>query len=83
MTDQITRKRLPSEVYGQIIDYSDGVPLFVGKPVPRLDIPDKCTGRFVPYADDLVILCRRDNAEAALHHLREIMGKLKLTVNVL
>ena len=33
------------------------------------------------YADDLVILCRRGNAEAALHHLREIMGKLKLTVN--
>ena len=33
------------------------------------------------YADDLVILCRRGNAEAALHHLREIMGTLKLTVN--
>jgi hypothetical protein len=28
-----------------------------------------------------VILCRRGNAEAALHRLREIMGKLKLTVN--
>jgi RNA-directed DNA polymerase len=37
--------------------------------------------RFVTYADDLVILCRRGNAETALHHLREIMGKLKLTVN--
>ena len=37
--------------------------------------------RLVIYADDLVILCRRSNAEAALHHLREIMGKLKLTVN--
>ena len=37
--------------------------------------------RLVTYADDLVILCRRGNAEAALHHLREIMGKLKLTVN--
>src|ERR1019366_9046285 len=35
----------------------------------------------VTYADDLVILCRKGNAEAALHHLREIMGKLKLTVN--
>ena len=33
------------------------------------------------YADDLVILCRKGKAEAALHHLREIMGKLKLTVN--
>src|SRR5271155_5066170 len=37
--------------------------------------------RLVIYADDLVILCRRGNAEAALHHLREIMDKLKLTVN--
>ena len=37
--------------------------------------------RLVTYADDLVILGRRGSAEAALHHLREIMGKLKLTVN--
>ena len=29
----------------------------------------------------LVILCRRGSAETALHHLREIMGKLKLAVN--
>jgi hypothetical protein len=28
-----------------------------------------------------VILCRRGSAENALHHLRAIMGKLKLTVN--
>ena len=28
-----------------------------------------------------MILCRRGSAESALHHLREIMGKLKLTVN--
>jgi RNA-directed DNA polymerase len=34
-----------------------------------------------PMPMTLVILCRRGNAEAALHHLREIMGKLKLTVN--
>jgi RNA-directed DNA polymerase len=33
------------------------------------------------YADDLVVLCRRGNAEKALHHLRAIMSKLKLTVN--
>ena len=33
------------------------------------------------YADDLVILCRKGKAEEALHRLREIMGKLKLTVN--
>jgi hypothetical protein len=37
--------------------------------------------RLVTYADDLVILCRKGNAEAALRDLREIMSKLKLTVN--
>jgi hypothetical protein len=35
----------------------------------------------VTYADDLVILCRKGKAEEALSRLREIMGKLKLTVN--
>jgi RNA-directed DNA polymerase len=35
----------------------------------------------VTYADDLVILCRRGKGEEALQRLREIMGKLKLTVN--
>jgi hypothetical protein len=35
----------------------------------------------VTYADDLVILCRRGKAAEALQRLREIMGKLKLTVN--
>ena len=34
----------------------------------------------VNYADDLVICCR-GNAEEALATMREIMGKLKLTVN--
>ena len=37
--------------------------------------------RIVTYADDLVILCRKGKAEEALQQLREIMGKLKLTVN--
>jgi group II intron reverse transcriptase/maturase len=37
--------------------------------------------RIVTYADDLVILCPRGKAEEALSRLREIMGKLKLTVN--
>src|SRR5215211_2846478 len=37
--------------------------------------------RIVTYADDLVILCKKGNAEEALQRLREIMGKLKLTVN--
>jgi RNA-directed DNA polymerase len=37
--------------------------------------------RIVTYADDLVILCRKGKAEEASQRLREIMGKLKLTVN--
>jgi RNA-directed DNA polymerase len=37
--------------------------------------------RIVTYGDDLVILCRSGKAEEALQRLREIMGKLKLTVN--
>ena len=37
--------------------------------------------RIVTYADDLVILCKKSKAEEALQRLREIMGKLKLTVN--
>jgi group II intron reverse transcriptase/maturase len=37
--------------------------------------------RIVNYADDLVILCRKSTADEALQRLREIMGRLKLTVN--
>ena len=37
--------------------------------------------RLVTYADDLVILCRSGKGEEALQRLREIMGKLRLTVN--
>src|SRR5438309_7839870 len=47
----------------------------------KLGLEKSLGTRLVTYADDLVILCRRGNAETALHHLREIMGKLKLTVN--
>jgi group II intron reverse transcriptase/maturase len=47
----------------------------------KLGLERSLGSRIVTYADDLVILCRKGNAEAALHHLREIMGKLKLTVN--
>ena len=44
--------------------------------------PERSLGtRIVTYADDLVILCRKGNAEEALQRLREIMGKLKLAVN--
>ena len=43
---------------------------------------DKSLGtRIVTYADDLVILCRKGRAEEALTRMRELMGKLKLTVN--
>jgi group II intron reverse transcriptase/maturase len=37
--------------------------------------------KLVTYADDLVILCGKGKAEQALQTLRDIMGKLKLTVN--
>ncbi|HJV76097.1 MAG TPA: reverse transcriptase domain-containing protein [Noviherbaspirillum sp.] len=37
--------------------------------------------RIVTYADDLVILCKRGKAEEAIQHMRQLMGKLKLTVN--
>jgi len=47
----------------------------------KLGLEKSLGTRLITYADDLVILCRRGNAEAALHRLREIMGKLKLTVN--
>src|ERR1700751_4735848 len=47
----------------------------------KLGLEKSLGTRLVTYADDLVILCRRGNAEAALHRLREIMGKLKLTVH--
>ncbi len=47
----------------------------------KLGLEQSLGSRLVNYADDLVILCRRDSAENALHRLREIMGKLKLTVN--
>ena len=47
----------------------------------KLGLEQSLGTRLVNYADDLVVLCRRGSAENALHHLREIMGKLKLTVN--
>lgn len=47
----------------------------------KLALEQRLGSRLVIYADDLVILCWQGNAEAALHHLREIMGKLKLIVN--
>jgi len=47
----------------------------------KLGLEKRLGTRIVTYADDLVILCRKGKAEEALQQLREIMGKLKLTVN--
>jgi RNA-directed DNA polymerase len=47
----------------------------------KLGLEQSLGSRIVTYADDLVILCRKGRAEAALQRLREIMGRLKLTVN--
>lgn len=47
----------------------------------RLGLESSLGSRILTYADDLVILCRPGKAEEALHWMREIMGKLKLTVN--
>jgi RNA-directed DNA polymerase len=46
-----------------------------------LGLEESLGSRIVTYADDLVILCRRGNADEALRRMREIMGRLKLTVN--
>ena len=47
----------------------------------KLGLEQSLGTRLVTYADDLVILCRKGRAEEALQRLREIMGKLKLTVS--
>jgi group II intron reverse transcriptase/maturase len=47
----------------------------------KLGLEQSLGTRIVTYADDLVILCRKGNAEEALQRLREIMSALKLTVN--
>jgi group II intron reverse transcriptase/maturase len=47
----------------------------------KLGLEQSLGSRIVIYADDLVILCKRGKAEEALLRMREIMGKLKLTVN--
>src|SRR3979411_700634 len=47
----------------------------------KLGLEQSLGSRIVTYADDLVILCRRGKAEEALQRLRELMGRLKLTVN--
>ena len=47
----------------------------------KFGLEENLGSRLVVYADDLVILCRKGNAEEALQRLREMTGKLGLTVN--
>jgi RNA-directed DNA polymerase len=47
----------------------------------KLGLEESLGSHIVTYADDLVILCRRGNAEEALTRMRELMARLKLTVN--
>jgi RNA-directed DNA polymerase len=47
----------------------------------KLGLERSLGSRIVTYADDLVILCRRGKAAEALQRMREVMGRLKLTVN--
>jgi len=47
----------------------------------KLGLEQRLGSRIVTYADDLVILCKKGNADQALQQLRKIMSKLKLTVN--
>ncbi|MGA2057414.1 MAG: hypothetical protein ABSG88_19145 [Bradyrhizobium sp.] len=47
----------------------------------KLGPEQRLGSRIVTYADDLVILCKKGNADQALQQLRKIMSKRKLTVN--
>ncbi len=47
----------------------------------QLGLEQSLGSRIVNSADDLVILCKSGKADEALLRMREIMGKLKLTVN--
>jgi group II intron reverse transcriptase/maturase len=47
----------------------------------KLGLEQSLGSRIVTYADDLVILCTKGKAAEALQRLREVMGRLKLTVN--
>jgi group II intron reverse transcriptase/maturase len=47
----------------------------------KLGLEEGLGSRIVSYADDLVILCRRGKAQEALAHMRELMERLKLSVN--
>lgn len=90
-TDERGRKRRTTEAKDQRHGIPQGSPispllanLYMRRFVlgwKQLGLERRLGSRIVTYADDLVILCRRGKAEEALTHLREIMSKLKLTVN--
>lgn len=47
----------------------------------KLGLDESLGSRIVSYADDLVILCRKGKAQEALSWMRELMARLKLSVN--
>lgn len=47
----------------------------------RSDVARKADAHIVNYADDFVLCCRPGSGEAALAKMRELMGRLGLTVN--
>lgn len=47
----------------------------------RAGMEERLGARIVNYADDLVICCKGNNAQKALSAMRQMMGRLKLTVN--
>jgi RNA-directed DNA polymerase len=47
----------------------------------KAGLEQRLGARIVNYADDLVICCKGDSAQKALNAMRQMMGRLKLTVN--
>src|SRR6202048_3966006 len=47
----------------------------------KAGLEQRLGARIVNYADDLVICCKDDSAQKALNAMRQMMGRLKLTVN--
>ena len=47
----------------------------------KAGLEQRLGARIVNYADDLVICCQGDSAQKALNAMRQMMGRLKLTVN--
>lgn len=47
----------------------------------QADLEQRLGARIVNYADDLVICCKGNGAQTALNAMRQMMAKLKLTVN--